>query len=68
MRTIIPAILIVIFLVLSGQCFINEWQSNRAREAKWRQFHAANPTLSAPPTTQPTTQPADLPAVEHDLD
>jgi len=57
MRTIIPAIAIVVTLCLTVQSHIDEARYWRALEARFRQVPAAH---AAPPqpASQPTTQPA----------
>jgi len=57
MRTIIPAIAIVIAVCLSAQAHLSEWQFNRAAVEHQRQLRAAWTSGDSVPTSQPSTQP-----------
>jgi hypothetical protein len=59
MRTIIPAIVIVVLLCLCVRWQLNEWQDFRDAKRRISEAVAARAERSA---TQPTTQPEELPA------
>jgi len=58
MRTIIPAIAIVIALCLMTQTHLSEWQFDRG--ARERLLRAARASAERAPTTQPATQPIGI--------
>ena len=63
MRTIVPAIAIVIVLCFATQTFVNEARTNAADEERARHWRAANAAVveameGRTPATQPATQPA----------
>ena len=60
MRTIIPAIAIVVLLCLCAQWQINQWRYFRGAEEQLREVRAAQDARAKASTSQPTTQPAPL--------
>ena len=68
MRTIIPAIAIVVLLCLCTQWQIDQWRYFRGAEEQLREVRAAQDARARASTSQPTTQPAPSSPVDVELE